>query len=162
METTTQNPPSEPLLVWTGKIEVHHERSRIWYIATTFALLAILFFAIATQAWSFIVVLLISAVLYFFVHHKPLPTVNVGVFETGIQIGPTIHSWKDCKFFWILVYNKYAELHIRRINVWQPDLYVTVDLEAARVIQTVITDFIPYHEEKNERLLDIITRILKI
>lgn len=161
METNTQ-PTQDPLLVWTGRKEVHHERKRTWYIGTGFVLLALLFFIIATQAWSFLFVFAISVSLYFFVHHKPLPIVTAGILEHGIQIGTELYEWTDCKFFWVLFSNNHAELHIRRLHTWQPDLYITLDTVNPKAVQTLVSSFIPYHEGKNERFLDILTRILKI
>lgn len=164
MNTNTQNIPGtdEVLLEWTAPTHPIHVRTWRWYAIAGAVIALLLLFSIWTRAWSFtLVIIMFSAVLPLSQRRGP-PKQTMRIFEHGFTIGKEFTPWQQCKGFWMLQGPNYIELHIERTQKRDNHVQILTGNVDYRDIFTVLSRFLPLFEDRQQGVLDIISRILKI
>lgn len=153
----------EPILSWSALTRPKHERSRLWYIVTGSITAVLLIYSVQTASWSFTVLILMCAAVYYFLGIRAEPTVQqISIFEEGIQLGYEFFPWGKLLGFWFQRYHQYTQLHIEHREAWCYDLIIQTGPVSVANIRTVLSKHLPEHAHRSERILDTITRICKI
>jgi len=119
-------------------------------------------YAIITLAWTFLVVIVLAAIVYGLVHHKPHPQHTVSIMEKGIRWNKRMVPWEDCEGFWMLQGPGYVELHIEVKKGLSRHLTVQTGTNDPLQIHGLLSQFMPFLADRRENILDAILRICKL
>jgi len=150
------------LLQWTAPEKPTHIRGKRWYVGAGLVLAALTAYAVLTEAWSFIVVIVLMAVVYGLVHRKPHPQHTVIVTEQHLQWDKRTIPWNDCEGFWMLQGPGYVELHIELKTGRKRHLTVQTGTNDSQQMHTLLAQFMPFLADRHENILDAIFRICKL
>lgn len=151
-----------PLLEWTAQIHPHHERGKTWFICA-FALVALLFsYSVYNKAWSFSAIILMSTALYWYIHRHEPKQRHIALYDWGVNLDGKTAEWADCTGYWFLEGPGYHQMHIEHNHRAVGDFIIQTGDMQPQEIHGVISQFLPQLEDKQERLLDTISRICKI
>jgi hypothetical protein len=149
LPSNTPTPPEKGearlLLQWTAKPYHVHERSQTWYMWAGIAAVVLAVFAILTGSWTFAVVILLSAGVYFLLRNHEPAEQTMEIFEDGVRCKGTYWHWKDFKGFFLKTTPLFTELH----------LVPAQKRSMAVVMQTGDTDLRALRETLNERLTQL-------
>ena len=153
---------STPLLEWHAYIHPHYERGKMWFLCAV-ALIAILFsYSIYTEAWSFSVIIVMSVALYWFMHRHAPKERHIALYDWGFVLDEKEVQWEDCTGYWFLEGPGYHQLHIEHTKRVVGDFVIQTANIHPEEIHKVLDRFLNQMEDKQERLLDTISRICKI
>lgn len=150
------------LLSWTAPERPPHARGLKWYLAASSVVALLLIHAVWTGAWTFVVVLVLLAVVYGLLHGKPPLTHTVSIAEQGLTWDKKVIPWGELSGFWMLQGPGYIEVHIERKRRGS-DRFIVQTGECAPVeIANALSRFLPSFPDRREKLLDYIIRICKL
>ncbi|TSC58244.1 MAG: hypothetical protein Greene041619_675 [Candidatus Peregrinibacteria bacterium Greene0416_19] len=140
-----------------------HERAGHWYLFAGAALIAALLYGAITGAWTFAIVALLIAALYWLLRRSPPVTKVISIAAAGYTFDGGFTAWNDCEGFWIVRTPAYAELHIRRKTPgWNREVSIqTGDIDMAR-IRAQLSQFLEEQTDRKEYLIDRIIRLCKL
>jgi len=160
LETNTHT--EAPILNWTAPVSPTPERGHTWYIVVGVLIVGCLLFSLVTQAWTFTIVIILTSGAYWRVHKQAEPIATISILETGAQLNKTYVPWSDCEGFWLLQFPTYVELHIGRKTPRKAPILIQTGTMDVSVIRKTLVTYIPEISDRQERLLDFISRICKI
>lgn len=123
--------------------------------------LALVFYAVLTNAWTFLFVLAVLAAVYAWVHRKPHATHKVRITETGIQWDGESIVWSQVNGYWMLQGLGYVELHVE-LKRFGRKFVVQTGSVTPEQIHAVLSKYIPSFNDRKENILDYIIRICKL
>ncbi|MDD5751527.1 MAG: hypothetical protein PHS73_03330 [Candidatus Peribacteraceae bacterium] len=160
MNTNTDT--TGPLLQWSAPEKPLHQRGKRWYIAAGCVIAALLAYAALTQAWTFLAVIIIGAIVYGLVHGKPHPTHTILITEKGLEWDKRLIPWEDCTGFWMLQGKDYVELHIALKKGRNRHLTVQTGTLDPLQMHALLAQYMPFLADRRENILDAIFRICKL
>ncbi len=138
-----------------------HERGKAWYIVAAVVLVAILAYSIATKAWTFTLVSILTSAVYFATHRKAPEEKEMKLYKTGYDFDGKFVPWTSCKGFWFLQHKGYTDLHIDRSDR-RNGVHIQIGTLSQMKIREVLKGNVPELTDQHESILDIIIRICKI
>lgn len=151
-----------PLLTWSAHIHPHHERGKTWFICAI-AIVSLLFsYSVYIKAWSFSAIIVMTTAVYWFMHRHAPENRNIAIYDWGFDYDSRHVSWENCTGFWFLEGPGYHELHIEHNHKVVGDFIIQTGSVYLQEIHDVLRTFIPELSDRQERLLDTISRICKI
>ena len=158
-----QSAPATPVLLEWQSLDSHpHERSSRWYAVGGVFVIAFAAYGLIEGSWSTTLLALLIGAMYFLMRNVQPGNVLVQIDGLGIRVGSSHTPWVQLKEFWIVVADNHVELHATRKNPLMPEVSVFIQEVDPAVVREVMLQFLPEREGMNERLLDFITRILKL
>jgi len=150
------------ILTWSAPAKPAHTRDLKWYIIAGIIALALLIYALFTQAWTFAVVIVLLAVTYVILHDKKHPLHTVRITEQALYWDTKTIPWEELEGFWMLQGPGYVELHIEFKQTGRERLVIQTGDVPPLDIAAALSPFIPGHADRHEKLLDYIIRICKL
>ena len=150
------------LLEWTASSRVEHTRSVIWYVAVGVFLIGCLLYSLYTQAWTFTILLVMMAVIYWFTHREPSKKKHMMIAKDGCMFDGEILPWREGSGYFRLQGDGYVELHIERINNLKGNILIHLE---EGVTPTQIREALGGRIEeldRREKVLDTFIRICKL
>jgi len=119
-------------------------------------------YAFLTQAWSFLLVLILLVVAYTILHWRGHPSHTVGIGERALSWDGMLIPWAQCTGYWMLQGPGYVELHIETTVSGKKHLIVQTGSIPYEQLSSLLSEFIqPLHDRK-ESVLDMFIRICKL
>jgi hypothetical protein len=162
-----ENIPSRPLLQWQTLDAYPHQRSVLWYLIGGLCVLAFALYGIFDGSWTTTILALLIGMMYLLLHNTEARTIVVEVSGFGIKVGQELIPWNLTRDFWILLPQSRQgplppELHIALTNRFRQELVLFLSgIDPALVRQTLLK-FIPERSGMEERVLDMLIRLLKL
>jgi hypothetical protein len=151
----------EPLLSWKSPLYPTTQKTKGWYIGlfTVTGLLAL--YAIVTNAWSFAVVIVVAAGVYYYLNEQEVPIVDVAISDIGFLIGTRVFNFGDVKTFW-LDYRPpfHKELHLILKNEYRQDIIISIHGMNPSELRRILTRYLPEWEEREKTFTENITHFL--
>lgn len=161
MDTNT-NPPSGPL-AWRAPSRPKHERSTRWYVVAGILTVALIAYALATGSWTFAVVIMLAAAVYFLVRNVEDHRYQVVISPSALFIDGTPYTWETWDAFWILRgENNHYELHVRPKKKNRKDFVVLITDQKPEEVQGAMRGFLREDVTQKEKMFDMILRICKL
>ncbi|MDA1208628.1 MAG: hypothetical protein O2904_01185 [bacterium] len=158
----TQIPTDIPLLSWRARRRPLHERTHVWYTIATIVTGVLFGYSIATKAWTFAGLIVLTAVAYWFGHRIEDPVDEIAIWVEGFLLDGQFVPWSHCKGFWLNQTREFTELRIDHDKTINRDLIIHTGPVSPLAIRTVFSGFIPELTQRREPVLDIIQRLCKI
>lgn len=164
METPTSSITArqEILAQWQAPILHKHERSQRWYAIAGGVVLLCAVYGILTGAWSFSLVALLSAAVYYIMrdHVPPLKTMILS--DKGVFLEQNFTRWEELQGFWFLVTPEYTELHFVPLQKHSSDIMIQTGGQDINDLRVLIGTHIPELKDKQESFLDALLRTAKL
>lgn len=151
-----------PLIEWSAHIHPHYERGKTWFICAFAAVGLLLAYSMYTKAWSFSAVIIMTATLYWFMHRHAPKERHIALYDWGFVLDGKKVQWDVCTGYWFLEGPGYHQMHIEHGHNAVGDFIIQTGDVHPEEIHRLISQFLPQLEDKQERLLDTISRICKI
>ncbi|MBU0766566.1 hypothetical protein KKF55_02160 [Patescibacteria group bacterium] len=161
MNTNTQ-PQGETLLTWTAPVTPEPVRTKKWYICAIVVALLILFYSLATGAWTFTGVLVLAIGLYIYVHRKEEVEKTIRIQGDGVYFEGEFVPWSKVDTFWIVDTPAYSQLQIHRKERMKDNIIISIRNGDIAQLRAVISGFIPENPNYHEKIFDKISRICKL
>ena len=152
----------EQRLTWSAPTMHDHERSPRWYAAAGIFVLVCTVDGILTGAWTFAMVMLLTAGVYFLVHRHPVPIRTISLTPQGVLFGDIFTQWSDCAGFWIVQTPLGDELHILRTRGWDREIHIHTGPMSLDRLRPFLGRFLTEKSDRSERLVDKIIRFCKL
>lgn len=157
----TQEPVAP--LQWSAYLHPEHERSHRWYIiGGLFVTLCILYGVFFYGGWSFALVMLLIAGMYFMLRRAPPAVGTIQLEDKGFTLSGQFTNYKDCTSFWFIKLPDYTELHIRKKRSVIPEAVIQTGPIAIPEIRAFLSQKLPEKEDQQERLIDRVIRLCKL
>ena len=153
---------STPLLSWEAQIHPHHTRGFTWKLAIGTIISLLIIYSISEKSWSFTTVIVMFSTLYWFIHRKPPVLSKIEIFNWGFSFDGKHVEWEVCTGFWFLEGPAYHELHIEHGKRIIGDFVIQTGEKQIEEIHEVLKKHIEELQDRKERKLDTISRLLKI
>lgn len=103
-----------------------------------------------------------SVALYWFMHRHAPKERHIALYDWGFVLDEKEVQWEDCTGYWFLEGPGYHQLHIEHTKRVVGDFVIQTANIHPEEIHKVLDRFLNQMEDKQERLLDTISRICKI
>lgn len=151
------------LLGWVIPEYVQYERSRRWCIWAGIVFALMLFYAVYTLDFLFVVILILGAVTIIMRSVSNPDKVDFGIFENGINIGRKFHAWKDVNKFYLIYEPPEIKSLYFEMKGLQSSLQIPLEKQnPLRVREALLKYLIEDVEREHEPISDSYSRFLKI
>lgn len=165
-QTLAQNQSSrfnDAVFSWTAPLRQKMQKGPIWMIVVSALIAGLLFYGALTANWFFIIAILTAAVVYLIDHTEPTKEIEIKISDYGIKIGQHGIPFSNIKGFWIIHYGPFfSKLYLTTYQKLMPDIGIELMDQDPAVIREFLTRHIVEWEGKQEGLMDICTRLLRL
>ncbi|XOU94447.1 MAG: hypothetical protein ACNFW9_00080 [Candidatus Kerfeldbacteria bacterium] len=159
------NDPGKLLTSWDFPEFQKYSRSFIWYLIIALIVIGLTIFAISTQGYLFLGIILLYIFIYYIRAKREPLTLQIKIFEDGIQISDnTFYEWKEIKQFWIIyeppeVKNLYLEFK----TGFKPSITISLENQNPLNIRKILLEYIIEDTDKeDESFSDGFSRLLRL
>jgi len=151
----------QSLMQWQTTLYPSFDKSKRWYIVAGIITTALVIYGIATNQWTFSVVVLITAGVYYYLTHEETPVIEVKVSDIGIKIGERVYPYTDIRTFWI-EYNPpyFQNLHLVSKNEYKQEITAQIHGINPSELRRVLTRYLPEWTEREKTFTESISQIL--
>ncbi len=150
------------VMAWEAPEYIHHEKSIRWYMVAIIALLALLVWAFFSDNWTMAIALIVFAAVYYYTHtYHPPKVIEIIISEMGIQVGAVLYPYSHIQAFWVMYGHGLKTLNLRVTGHWFADVVIQLESQDPVEIRQYLVTQIPEWEGKQEKLGDMILRLLK-
>lgn len=161
--TEKQIEQAEVIFSWAAPEYIQHQKTARWYVIATAIALAFTAGAVITANWTMAIAILVFAGVYEFTQRfHPPKTVDIHISELGIHVGHMFYPFSSMQAFWIMLKPGLKTLNIRVHRQFYSDVIIQLMDQDAAKIRSYLVGQIPEWEGKDERLQDLILRLLKL
>ncbi|MBI5754609.1 hypothetical protein HZA41_00135 [Candidatus Peregrinibacteria bacterium] len=152
-----------PVIAWKAPEYIKHQKGRTWFIVAGIVILLLIAYGIKTGSFSTVLVFIVLAAVYLLAHtHEPrhLPII---ISQMGIKIGSKCYPYAQIKAFWIQYHPPLVKtLNFRTIDRFFKEEVVQLDGQDPVPVRVYLARQIPEWEGKEEGLMEVLIRILRI
>ncbi|HLG25207.1 MAG TPA: hypothetical protein VI588_00215 [Candidatus Gracilibacteria bacterium] len=151
------------VLSWEAPEYIQQHKGPRWYIGAGIVLAVTVAIALLTDNWTLALAALAFAGVYQYTHtHHPPKMTEVRITEMGIYVGEMFFPYSHIQAFWIIYANGTKTLNLRVIGRMFSDVIIQMNHQNPVEVRQYLVGQIPEWEGKNERLGDILLRLLKL
>jgi len=149
------------LLSWNAPSFSHKDKNFIWFLVAGVAILGLIGFFIYTKDWFSIgIVVVVSAVLFWYVAKVRPHDTEYSITDLGINAGNHNYPFSEIHSYWI-VYNDHTRtLNIAFLKKYLPTLVIGLGDINPLNIKELLSIHIPEQEKRTETLVDKIIRTI--
>lgn len=152
-----------PLYEWKTPVYHQHERGLVWLITLITFFIGMLIYAINAGSASMATAVILLATVYYLVHREPVQTITVKISRAGLKIGKKIISFSHIKGYWLNYHPPLIKQIHFRLNSGSPrEITILLSDADQEYIRHILAHYIPEWERKDESLIDIFARALKL
>jgi len=153
---------SGALLSWRAPEFETLGRDRKWYFYATFALLAIIAYALYTNALIMAITFILAGVVGYIYINKDPRILNFAITENGVIAGREIYDFDNMLSFWIFYEEDGLQVISFHSNSYLlPYLHIPVHDQDPAEIRKILLDYLP--EEKHEPgMLETLERVMHL
>lgn len=159
------NDPGKLLTSWDFPEFQKYHRSKIWYLIMGLILIGLVAFAISTQGYLFLGIILLYIFIYYIRAKRDPLNLQIQIFEDGIQISDnTFYEWKEIKQFWIIyeppeVKNLYLEFK----TGFKPSITISLENQNPIQVRKILLEYLMEDtDQENESFSDGFSRLLRL
>lgn len=148
---------------WTAPEYIQHQKGPRWYVGAAVLLLLLLGWGFYSGNWTMVVALIVFAVVYQYLHayHPPKET-HIKISELGISVGDMFYAFSHIQAFWIIYQHGLKTLNVRVSKNLFSDIIIQLGEQDPVEVRQYLVGQIPEWEGKEEKLSDLILRLLKL
>lgn len=145
-------------LSWEASEYIHHSKSPLWFLGFGMAMLALLAIAyFLTQAWTFVVLVVVMAVAIGVFATRPPRTLHYSLTDTGLSIETSHYSYSDFRAFGIINDGALYSIMLIPTKRFMPAVNIYFAEEDGEEIVDLLGSRLPMQELH----LDIVDRLMR-
>ena len=155
---------NQTVLEWETPEFVPMPRGKKWYMTASVIMIALIAYAIFTDSATMAIVFILLAGLFFMTHKQAPRILTVKLTKLGIIYDKNFYPYNMINAFWVVYHPPYVRSLYLRINKGRSYQYMKIELnyQDPTTVRNVLTREIPEIEGMEERMIDIITRMLRL
>lgn len=154
---------AEVVFSWSAPEYIQHQKTARWYAIASAIALVFTIGAVLTANWTMAVAIVVFAAVYEFTQRfHPPKIIDIHISELGIHVGHMFYPFSSMQAFWIMIKPGLKTLNIRVHRQFYSDVVIQLMDQDAAKIRSYLMGQIPEWEGKDERLQDLILRLLKL
>ena len=148
---------------WNAPEYADYEKGAKWKIGALIILILSIIISIAMGAWSFALVVLVFAAVYYLVHREDIKKVDVKISDVGIKFGLRKYPFTMIEGFWI-IYNPplVKTLNLRLHGKLLHDVIIQLEEQTPEEVRTFLKAKATEFEGRQEYFSDAVLRFLKL
>jgi hypothetical protein len=158
----TNTPSTDQVLAWHAPRAVNHERTVGWYLTGGIVVIGATVYGVLSGVWTLALVSILCGALYFLVRDHRFPDIDCTMTDKGVQIAERFLPWTGIKGFWFVTTPAYTELHIVPQSKKMTDLVIHTGDVSLITIRSFLSGKADELHDKQERILDILARLIKL
>lgn len=149
------------LLSWQTYLYPRYQKSKAWYVFTLLLVVALAAYGILTNSWTFSVVVIIAAAVYYASDSQENPLIEVIVSDMGVKVGNRVYPYTEIGTFWIDHNPPYVnDVHLVMKNQYKQDITIQIHNVNPSQIRLVLSKYLPEWKEREKNLGESITNAL--
>ncbi len=165
-EYPVANNPSrfnQAVFAWTAPLKHKVQKGRAWMVMASIAVAALLFYGAYTANWFFLAAIMVAVIVYAMDHTEPTKEIEIKISDYGIKIAEHGIPFSNIKGFWIIHYGPFfSKLYLRTYQHLMPDIGIELMDQDPAEMREFLTRHIVEWEGKQEGLMDICIRLLRL
>lgn len=154
---------SKTVFSWETPEYFRYQRGSTWYIVATILTAAAILWGIFSNNLTMALAVVVLVSVYEYTHRKhPPKIIKIEITEMGIRVGHMVFPYSHIQAFWIIQSNGLRTLNLRATNHFFSDVVIQLGDQDAAPVRQYLAGQAPEWEGKNERLSDLILRLLKL
>ena len=159
----TDNQSDKVLLTWDAPEYVQYHKSPRWYLTAVIIVIITAIAALLTDNWTMALATITFAGVYQYIHkHHPPKIITITLTNMGIRIGKKFIPYSHIQAFWIIYHEGMKTLNLKVIKSFYSDTIIHFNGQDPVEVRRILVSQIPEWEGKNERLSDVILRLLRL
>jgi uncharacterized membrane protein YobD (UPF0266 family) len=151
------------IMQWQAPEYIKHEKNKNWYIIAGAVAIFATVWAIISGTWSLAAAIVVFAVVYEYIQrYHPPKIISVKVKENGVKVGHVFYNYSDILAFWIIYNHGVKTLNLRVAKTVLSEIIVQLNDQDPVELRHYLMKQILEIEGKNEKLSDVILRLLKL
>ncbi len=157
-QSTTENIEEREIVNWQAQDLIIGDKNKSWYIIFSIIILAFCLFAILNQSWTFLALIIVSAIgILTLRKSNHTQIISYSLSTHGVYMGETFHSYGEFRAFGIRKeINTYAIILLPKKR-FSPSTIIYFPKENGEKITDIIGARLPMEEVK----LDLIDQIIR-
>lgn len=167
-EEKIENDPNinhnQTVLEWQTPEFVPMPRGKTWYMTASIIVIGLIAYAIFTDSATMAIVFVLLAGMFFMTHKQAPKIVSVKLTKLGIIYDKAFYPYNTVNSFWIVYHPPYVRSLYLRLTNGKSYKYIKIELNYQNpiVVRNVLTREIPEIEGMEERMVDTLTRMLRL
>lgn len=151
------------LLTWNAPEYLQYHKSPSWYLTAVIIVIVTAVAALLTDNWSMALATITFAGVYQYIHkHHPPKITTISFTDMGIWIGKKFIPYSHIQAFWIIYHEGMKSLNLRVMKSFYADTVIHFNGQDPAEVRRILVSQVPEWEGKNERLSDVILRLLRL
>lgn len=154
---------NQAVFAWTAPMKSKVQKGSAWMITASVVVAMLLFYGAYTANWFFLAAIVVAVIVYTIDHAEPTREIEIKLSDYGIKMAEHGIPFSNIKAFWIIHYGPFfSKLYIRTYQHLMPDIGIELMDQDPAEIREFLTRHIVEWEGKQEGLMDICTRLLRL
>ena len=160
---TTDQPYGDVLASWEFDEHERFKRTRVWYLASVLAVVALLFYSYIDNNPLFAIIVILSAIVFIIGEYRGPSRMLFQITEDGLVVGNSLYRYADIHDFFILYTPPDVKvLYFDPKNVARPLLGVPLENQNPSEIRKILLPFLKEDLEREaEPTSDYLGRLFK-
>jgi len=151
------------ILKWEAPSFQKGEQSTKWYLVAGAVILALILYSVWQEDWfAIVIIVVISAVLFWHLRANHPTNINYQVTPMGILADEKLYPFNEIHSFWIVYNDKVKTLQIVFKKKYLPTLVIGIDSVEPLLLKSYLLRKIPEQEDRGEALVDKLIRVLRL
>ena len=157
-QSSTENIEEREIINWQAQDLIIGDKNKSWYVIFSISILAFCLFAILNQSWTFLALIIVSAIgILTLRRSNHTQIISYSLSTHGIYMGETFHSYNEFRAFGVRKEaNTYAIILLPKKR-FSPSTIIYFPKENGEKITDIIGARLPMEEVK----LDLIDQIIR-
>lgn len=149
------------VISWQAPEFRHYQKTYGWYI-TLISVTVLLagFFAIQSDIFASVTMILLGLIVMFFARQKP-QTVVIELSPKGVKFGNIIFPYKQIKYFWVVYSETHKTVNFLTNTLLNNTMIMELEEQDPEEIRLFLLQYLPEHTETRETSTQKITHFLK-
>lgn len=161
-EEKTEKINETTLVEWRAEEFNNYSHNWIWYLLVIFITLIVIAYSVYSRDWFIIgVAVILNIFIFWYIRKKP-DEINYRITQLGIYNGERFYPYSEIHSYWISYNKEGSKLNIVFTKKYLPLFSFHLKDVDPLIIKSVLSKHIPEQENRNESLMEWLSRILKI
>ncbi len=150
-----------PEMKWECFLYPEYIRTKKWYAGAITAVVLLVIYGLATNSWTFSIVVLITAGVYYYLHSDDTPVIEIKISDIGLKVGQRVYPFTDLKTFWIDYQPpNHQTLNLVNKNQYKEEVSVQMHGQNPSEVRRILTQYLPEWEEREKNLTESLTNFI--
>lgn len=156
-------PKDHTVISWNAPEYVSHRKGIRWYITAGVVVALSLIYSAISFNWSMGLAVIVFTAVYQYTHiYHPPKIIKIDLTELGVRVGNVFHPYSQIQAFWLYYKPGLQTLNLRVANNFWTDVIIQLEDQDPVAVRAHMVGQVPEWEGKDERLGELILRMLKL